>query len=152
MRERCEFSPSLIFFLEGGPDRCGVILGTLPRLVPEEPREALSWAKVSWCHYEAPWREGSRGPSSCATSRQVHCLVGRGTKSEGCWDTSASSSLAYGATAGRYARLAEVSAWQRLKNGEGRKGTLAVPAISVWGGAAKTRTVRCSGKSPNHRG
>lgn len=72
--------------------------------------------------------------------------------SEGSWDTSASSSLAYGATAGHYARLAEVSAWQRLKNGEGRKGTLAVPAISVWGGAAETRTVMCSGKSSNHRG
>lgn len=71
-----------------------------------------------------------RGPSGCATPERDAASWAQVPGSEVPRDALVSSSLAYGATAGQYARLAEVSAPQRLENGGGRNGTVAVPAVS----------------------
>lgn len=60
LREPCELLAPFRFLLEGGADRSGVIPGTPPRLAPEEPLEALSWAKVSLASLTRPHGGWSR--------------------------------------------------------------------------------------------
>lgn len=101
----CERLASLRFFMEGGADRSAVIPGTLPRLAPEEPREALSRAKVSLASLTRPhggWSQEAllAGPPPEREAARWVQVPG----SEGPWDTLASSSLAHGAAAGQYAR------------------------------------------------
>lgn len=115
-----ELLASLRFILEGRGDRSGMNLGTWPGVAPEEPQEAASWAKVSLASPKRP--HGGRSQEvlvAVPPPERDTARLAQVPGSEGPWDTSASSSLTYGAAAGQCARLVEVSARQQLENEKG---------------------------------